>query len=345
MMKVELKTKLIIAFFAVFTTSHSLQAFDFNRNNVNANMVMQQLNPAYTGINQNLEFTALAFYNSFNPYYPDNETKKYDLLFDYNTRYYNTSANRQKGLAMQYTVSKGYQYNQKIKIGVGVAYTRDLIEEGINWSQLNLNSAVHCQTQKGVLSFGLGILGKTGSSYTFDTYFDRYGNPLPDTVYNKERRSKFNFNIGISYESKDKNTNIGLSVYNVLRPIFKFVHTRRDIELLKTNQMHRTYVLNINKKFILNKSSKIKSNLFAFHSQNEAINVMLRTEFLYKKVGVGIHYSNGTNYFNYLGPLLSFESKTGLRIQYAFKLVPTRIISLTSGQHELGISYNLGKTR
>lgn len=340
-MKMNLKAN--VAILAVFTASYGLQAFDFNRNNVNSNMAMQQLNPAYTGVNQNLEFTALAFYNSFNPYYPDNETKKYDLFFDYNSRYYSRTANRQKGLAMQYTASKGYQYNEKIKFGVGVAYTRDLIEEGINWSQLNLNSAIHCQTQKGILSFGLGIIGKTGSSYAFDTYLDRYWNYLPDTIYSKERQSKFNFNVGISYESKDKNTNIGLSVYNVLRPIFEFVHVRNNQELLKTNQMYRTYVLNFNKKFILNKNSKINSNLFAFHSQNEAINVMLRTEFQYKKVGVGIHYSDGTNYLNYLGPLLSFESKTGLRIQYAYKIVSTRIIIVSSGQHELGVSYHLGK--
>jgi hypothetical protein len=337
------KLKIITLFFTNLVGFQTAHAFDFNRNNVNSNLALQQLNPSFTGIKQNLEFTALAFCNRFNYYYPDNETKKYELGFD--SRFYFRSSNRQNGLAMQYTLSKGFNFNQKIKFGVGVAYTSDLIEEGINWSQLNLNSAVHCQTNKGVLSFGLGILGKTGSSYTFNTHYDRFGYSYSDTVYSKERQSKLNFNIGISYESKNKNTNMGLSVYNVLRPIFEFVHIRYNEEFLKANPMYRTYVLNFNKKFILNKNLKINSNLFAFHSQNEAVYAMLRTEFQYKKVGVGIHYSDGTNFFNCIGPLLSYESKTGLRIQYAFKLVPTRIISVISGQHELGISYNLGMTR
>jgi hypothetical protein len=307
--------------------------FDFNLFTSNFNLNLQQINPAFTGLNHRFQFSALSFYNRINDLSPNTMTDRVNQ----NNIYYGKTENRINGMVMQYNLSKGIIVNEKIDMGIGLSYTRNLIDAETDWNSFNLNASIHYKVKKGTWMLGLGLLSKTMSSEKFrieDTW-------LEDTTFSKENNTKLNTNLGVVYECLNKNTKIGFSLFNLANQKFQLSHYRGDQTFSKITRQARSFVLNFDKKIRINNHSNINSQALLVHSKYEILNCFLRTEFQYKRVGLGVFYNEGYNSMNSLGPLLSYESKTGLKVQYCFRLTYSEFVYLNSDFHELGLAYTI----
>lgn len=310
--------KLKLFFSLIFLNTFLIKAIEIPFNNF-YQLNSQLYNPAFAGREGKTSISALGNYQYTG--------------FEDRTVYFgsNSYLSRPKYACFQLGATSQFKLIDKNNLGIGFTnlYFTNVL---ININHFKMSANWQYKIQDKFISFGLG-LSNYQNKLKIEGYKKTFFNQ-PNFINGSDKNiSNFNYDLGVAFNNPKNNFFVGFSILDI--------HKNNDLafgnpEIYVESNPYPKYVLNTGIDINLNSKMKFKPSVLALR---ETINyLLLTTNFEYQNkylFGTGYTTNNDGVFLN-----LGYKHKK-LELNYAYSLVLSRILSVTSDNHNIGIRYQL----
>jgi len=314
-----------------------------------SNQSIKLLNPAYVASDSGIDVS----FNSIYSYYSYTNFGQ-TALFVRNNGQTNLVAQRSayNSKIDQGLISKTYEFKNGVSAGLMLSYENERTDYFLDRNIIGLSSAFGVPIKTGDLSFGYGLQVIFDRSQ--DLSIKDYNNGSEYKFYAVNRNS-FQHSFGANFKSKDQRINFGIAVNNIFQSLYS--SEPKSTSVAPFNPQDFTYASIDNKRtlianlgFINKFSEKIKCQTDIrfgkisndIKESHQKLISQFQIQFVVKSKYVGSGVTFGKLYLKqeFVGGIIQGYFKN-FQLQYAYRLAPTKILSVSSGTHEFGIRYKL----
>ncbi|MES2616466.1 MAG: type IX secretion system membrane protein PorP/SprF [Bacteroidota bacterium] len=199
--------------------------------------------------------------------------------------------------------------------------------------QFQLNEAMHIPLKEGYLSIGLG-----GTLFMNTFSGDRLNQTIDTPKFDKIYKNNFlTSQVGIAYINKDKHFYAGIGINNLYTKLPTTIYIKDQLLL----NIYPATIFNISAGKIIKHNEKLQSHINAIcmmYNGGPVVSADYAMQYN-NQLKVGINYTSSELYGEKTGGASLGYTYKKIDINYGFNIYLSRIMSVLSGIHQVGINY------